>query len=85
MGRTPGDGLDLVAGGIEVGNDLVSGQRIEMGVGVGMAHNLVSGVRQGLDRFRVFVHPIAYHEERGPHLVFAQNVDERLGVLVAPG
>ena len=56
-----------------------------MGVVVGMAHNLMPRLVEGLHRLRVFVHPLPHHKEGGLHLVFAQDVNEGLGVLVAPG
>ena len=40
---------------------------------------------QRLHRFRIFVHPFAHHEEGGFELVFVKDLDELLGILVAPG
>ena len=48
-----------------------------------MVHHLVAGVVECLDGLRVFVHPVPHHEEGGLYVVFSQDVDELLGVLVA--
>ena len=42
-------------------------------------------VVEGLHRLWVFVRPVPHHKESGLHLIAAQDVDELLGVLVAPG
>lgn len=84
-GADPGDGLDLVAAGIHVVDDLLGGEGVEVGVGVGVAHDLVAGVGQGPDGVRGFLHPLAHHEEGGLDVVVVQDVDEGLGVLIAPG
>ena len=42
-------------------------------------------VVEGLHRLRVFIDPVPHHEEGGFYLVAVQDVDELLGVLVAPG
>ena len=84
-GPHAGDGLDLVVAGGHVGDDLVGGQLGEVGVGVGVVHHLVARVGQGLHRLGVFVHPLPHHEEGGLHVVLPQDVNELLGVLVAPG
>ena len=83
-GTYPRHGLDLVVAGVEVVDDLLGGKVVEVGVGVGVAHHFVPCVGQGLYRFGVFIHPLAHHEEGGLDVIFAQGVDELLGVLVAP-
>ena len=52
---------------------------------VGMVHNFVARIVQGLHRFRIFLSPVAHKEEGGVYAVSVQNVDEGLGVLIAPG
>ena len=84
-GPHAGDRLDLVVAGVQVGHHLVGGELGVVGVGVGVVHHLVARVVEGLHRFGVFIHPFPHHEEGGRDLVLAENVDELLGVLVAPG
>lgn len=43
-GADTGDGLDLIVAGVDVGDDLVGGEGVEVGVVVGVAHDLVAGV-----------------------------------------
>ena len=50
-----------------------------------MVHDLVPGIMKGFYGFRIFVHPLAHHEKRGLDVVFSQNVDELLRILIAPG
>ena len=83
-GRHAGDGTDSLVAGGDVRHDLVGGQAVIVVVVVGVAHDLVSRVVESLHRLRVFFHPVAHYEERGLDVEFLQNVDERLGVLVAP-
>ena len=88
MGRSgphAGDGLDLVVAGVQVGHDLLHRQLGVVGVGVGVVHHLMPRVVEGLHRLRVFIDPVPHHEEGGFYLVAVQDVDELLGVLVAPG
>ena len=84
-GTAAGDVRDLIAAGIHVADDLLGGEGVEVGVVVGVAHDLVAGIREGLHGLRVFVHPLAYHEECGFDAVTVQDVDEGLGVFVPPG
>lgn len=84
-GAHPGDRLDLVVAGVQVGGHLVGGQLGVVGVGVGVVHHLVARVVEGLHRLGILVHPLPHHKEGGGHLVLPQNVDELLGILVAPG
>lgn len=83
-GAHAGDGLNFVVAGLHIGDDLLPGEFGHMGVGVGVVHHLMARIGEGLYRFRVFVHPVAYHEEGGLYVVLGQDVDEHLGVLVAP-
>ena len=84
-GGHAGHSFDLVAGGLEVGSDLLCGEGVVVGVSVGVTHDLVPGVMESFDRLRVFGDPVSYHKEGGLDVVLAQNVDELLGVLIAPG
>ena len=84
-GANTGDRLDLVVAGVDVGNDLVPAELGHVGVGVGVVHDLVACVVEGLYRLGVFVHPLPHHEEGGLDVILGQDVDELLGVLVAPG
>ena len=56
-----------------------------MGMGIGMVHHLMPGVVERLHRLRVFIHPVAHDKEGCLDLIFAQNIDQHLGVLVPPG
>ena len=73
----------LVAGG-DIVNDLLSGQTVVMVVVIGVAHHLVARVVQGFDGLRVLLRPISHNKEGGLDTIPRQNVDKRLGVLVAP-
>ena len=84
-GGDAGDGGNAVAGGGGVVDDLLGGETVVVVVVVGVAHDLVAGIVEGTHRFGVFFRPVAHDEERGLYVIFRQNVDERLGVLVAPG
>ena len=83
-GPHAGDRLDLVVAGVQVGHHLVGGELGVVGVGVGVVHHLVARIVEGLHRFGVFIHPFPHHEEGGRDLVLAENVNELLGVLIAP-
>ena len=84
-GPHPGDGLDLVVAGVEIVDDLLGREGVEVVVVVGVTHHLVAGVGQGFYRLGVFFHPVPHHEKGGLHVVLVQDVDEFLGVLIAPG
>lgn len=84
-GPHAGDRFDLIVAGVQIGDDLVGGQAVEMGMIVGMAHDLVSRIMEGLHRLRIFVHPLSHHKEGGLHIVFRHDVDELLGILISPG
>lgn len=84
-GAHSGHRLNFVVAGVEVGNDLIGGQAVEMGVVGRMVHDLMSCVMERFYRLRVFVHPLPYHEKGGLYIVFSQNLNKLLGVLVAPG
>ena len=84
-GAHTGDCLDFVVARLHVGNDLILGELRHMGVGIGVVHDLMSGVVEGLDGFWIFVHPLPHHKKGGFNLILAQDVDEHLGVLIPPG
>ena len=84
-GGLPGDGGDLFSCGGQICHDLLGGERVEVGVGVRVTHHFMPRIGESLDRLRVFLHPVTHHKERGLDMVAAQNVDELLGILVAPG
>ena len=84
-GAHAGHLLDFVVAGVQVGHHLIRGQLGVVGVGVGVVHHLVSCVVEGLHRLGIFVHPLAHHKEGGGHAVLSQDINELLGVLVAPG
>lgn len=84
-GAAAGDVFDLITAGIHIGSNLLGGEGVEVGVVVGVAHDLMPCVGKGLHGLRVFVHPLAYHEECGFDAVTVQDVDEGLSVFVPPG
>lgn len=79
------DGLDLVVAGVDVRDNLVGGEGVEVGVVVGVAHHLMAGLGQRLDRFGVFLRPLPHHKKGDLHIVSVKDVDEGLGVLIPPG
>ena len=84
-GRDACNGLHLVVARRHIRHDLVGGEAVVVVVVVGVVHHLHARVSQGLHGLRVLIHPVPYQEEGGLHIVLAENVDEHLGVLVAPG
>lgn len=84
-GTDPGDCFNFVIAGVQIGYYLIGGQLGIVGVGVGMIHDLMAGIVEGLDGFGIFVYPFSDHEKCGRYLIFAQNINELLGVFVAPG
>ena len=82
-GRAGGGGDALVAGG-DVLHDLLGSEGVVVVVVVGVAHDLVARVVQGFDGLRVLLRPISHNKEGGLDTIPRQNVDKRLGVLVAP-
>ena len=83
-GAAAGNGLDLVAAGLNIRYDPGGAETVIVVVVIGMAHDLMARVVERLYRFRVFVHPVPHHEKGGFHVVFRQNINEVLGILVAP-
>lgn len=83
-GGHAGDGGDLLVAGGDVRHHLIGGEGVVVVVVEGVVHDLMPGVVEGLHGLRVLIHPVAHHEKGGLDVVFAQNVDEGLGVLVAP-
>ena len=79
-----GDGFDLVGAGVDLRLDLLGAELRHVRVRARVVHDLVARVRERLDRLRIFVHPLADDEKRRVYVVFAEDVDERLRVLVAP-
>lgn len=84
-GRNAGDRGDLLVAGGEVGNNLIGGKRIEMRMVGGVVHDFMPGVVQRLDRFGVFIDPVAHHEEGDLDVIAVENFDEVVGVLIPPG
>ena len=83
-GALAGDLLDLIVAGVDVLHNLICGEGIEVGVVVGVPHHLVAGICQGLDGLGVLIHPLPHHKEGDFHVVLVKDVDEGLGVFVAP-
>ena len=85
VGANAGDRLDLAVAAVQLRLDLVGAQLGEISVVVGMVHDLVSRIVQRLYRFRIFVHPFSHHKKGGFNVVFSQNINQLLGVLITPG
>lgn len=83
-GAHAGDRLHLVVTGVQVGYNLVGGQLGIVIMGVGVVHDLMSRLMERQHGFRVLLRPLAHHKERGLDVVLPQNINELLGVLVAP-
>ena len=83
-GTAAGNGLDLVAAGLDIRHDLCGGKAVIVVVVGGMAHDLMARVVERLYGFRIFIHPVPYHEKGGFHIVLRQNINEMLGILIAP-
>ena len=84
-GSHPCYGGDLFVAGGYISDDLVAGKGIIVVVVVGVAHDLMPRVMERFHRLGIFIHPIADHEKGGLDIVFGQNVDQSLRILVAPG
>ena len=75
---------DLGDGG-DIRDDLLAAELGEVGVAGGVVHHLMPCARQGFDGLGVLIRPVSHHKEGGLDVVLGQDVDEGLGVLVAPG
>lgn len=84
-GPPAGDRLNFVVAGVQVGHHLVGRELGVVGVSIGVIHYLVACVVKSFYRFRIFIHPLAHHKESGRDLVLTQDVNQLLGILVAPG
>ena len=85
VGANAGDCLNLAVAAVQLGFDLVGTQLGEIGMIVRVIHDFMPGIVKRFHRFGEFIHPLAHHKKGGFHLVFPQNIDELLGVLVTPG
>ena len=83
-GTASGDGFDFIAALLNIRHDLGGGQAVVMIVVSGVTHDLVACIVQCLYRFRILIHPVAYHEEGGLDVVLRQNFDKVLRILVTP-
>ena len=84
-GPDAGDSFDLVTAGIEICSHLGRGEGVEVGVVVGVGHDLVSRVMECLNALGVLLRPEADDEKRGLDVVAVKDVDQRLCILVSPG
>ena len=85
VGSDAGDGFDLAVAGIQLGLDLLGTQLGEIGVVVRMVHDLMPGIMEGFYRFGKLIHPLANYKKGSLDIVFTKNIDELLGILIAPG
>ena len=83
-GAAAGDRFDLAAAFLNIRHDLGSGKAVIVIVMGGVAHDLMPCIVEGLDRFGIFIYPVPHHKKSGFYVILCQNVDEVLGVLVAP-
>ena len=84
-GTDPSDSLDFFIGGLYVGDNLVGGEGIIVVVVQAMRHDLVACIVESFDGLGVFLHPVAHYKKGSLDVISAQNINEILGVLVAPG
>ena len=80
-----GERLDLIVAGVYVRDDPVGGQGIVVVVRVGMVHQLVAALDDGLGLLRVLVRPVADDEEGTLHTVVREHIENLLRVVRPPG
>lgn len=80
-----GERLDLVAAGVHVRDDLVGSQGIVVVVRVGMVHQLVAALDDGLGLLGVLVRPVADNEKGTLHAVVREHIKDLLRVVRPPG
>ena len=80
----PGDSPDFFIGGLYVGNNLVGRERIVVVVVQTMGHDLMACIVESFDGLGVFLHPVAHHEKCCLDVASTQNINEILGVFIAP-
>jgi len=85
VGPDTGDGLNFTVAAVQLGLDLIGTQLGKIGMVVRMIHDLVPGFVQCLYRFGEFIHPFTNHEKGGFHVIFSQNINQLLCILVPPG
>ena len=79
-----GQRLDLIVAGVHVCDDLVGGEGIIMIMRVGVVHELIAAVHDGLGLFGILIRPIAHHKKCTGDAVFLEHVEYPLRVVRAP-
>ena len=80
----PGDFFDFFIAGRDLRQHFLAGQRRHMGMSVGVVHHLIARVRQGFDRFGIFVHPLSHHKKCRMDMMLVENVDQLRRIFVPP-
>ena len=80
-----GERRDLIVAGIYVRDDLVGSQGIVVVVRIGMVHQLVAALNDGLGLLGVLVRPVADNEKGTLHAVVREHIKDLLCVVRPPG
>ncbi len=80
-----GERRDLIVAGIYVRDDLVGSQGIVVVVRIGMVHQLVAALNDGLGLLGVLVRPVADHEKGRLDAVVREYIKDLLRVVRPPG
>ena len=80
-----GERLDLIVAGVYVRDDLVGSQGIVVVVRIGMVHQLVAALNDGLGLLGVLVRPVADNEKGTLHAVVREHIKDLLRVVRTPG
>ena len=80
-----GERRDLIVAGIYVRDDLVGSQGIVVVVRIGMVHQLVAALNDGLGLLGVLVRPVADNEKGTLHAVVREHIKDLLCVIRPPG
>ena len=79
-----GQRLDLIVAGVHVCDDLVGGEGIIMIMRVGVVHELIAAVHDGLGLFGILIRPVAHDKKGTGDTVLLEHVEDLLRVVRAP-
>ena len=80
-----GQRFDLIVAGVDIGDDLLRRKRIVVVVRVGMVHQFVAALDDGLGLLRILIRPVADDEEGAFHTVVREYIENFLRVVRTPG
>lgn len=78
-----GQRLDLIVAGVHVCDDLVGGEGIIMIMRVGVVHELIAAVHDGLGLFGILIRPVA-HDKKVQVTPYSLSTSRIFCVLSAP-